>query len=48
MIAVPILALTVGLWLGTPVYAEFSYAYPIFLSMPLIAASTVFSTEKGE
>ena len=48
LIAVPILALTVGLWFGTPVYAEFRYAYPIFLSMPLIAASTIFSVEKGE
>lgn len=42
LIAVPALVLTVGLWLGTPVYAEFRYAYPMVLCTPLVLLTTVF------
>lgn len=42
LLTVPILVLIVGLWLGTPVFAEFRYAYPMILTMPMILAATVF------
>lgn len=42
LLTVPILVLIVGLWLGTPVFAEFRYAYPMILTMPVILAATVF------
>lgn len=42
LIAVPVLVLTLGLWLGTPVYAEFRYAYPMVLCSPLVLMTTVF------
>ncbi|MDO5544506.1 MAG: DUF6020 family protein [Eubacteriales bacterium] len=42
LMAVPALVLTIGLWLGTPVYAEFRYAYPMVLCSPLALLSTVF------
>ena len=45
LIAVPALVLTVGLWLGTPVYAEFRYAYPMVLCTPLVLLTTVFEPE---
>ena len=28
--------LLAGLWVGTPVFCEFRYAYPLILSLPLI------------
>jgi len=37
-----LVVLVAGLWLGTPVFAEFRYAYPIFLCMPVILAVTIF------
>lgn len=40
--ALPALVLTAGLWLGTPVYAEFRYAYPMVLSSPLVLMTTLF------
>lgn len=40
LLTVPILVLIIGLWLGTPVFAEFRYAYPMFLTMPVILAAT--------
>lgn len=46
LMAVPILVLIVGLWLGTPVFAEFRYAYPMILSMPMILAATMFDPQK--
>lgn len=46
LIGVPVLVLLVGLWLGTPVYSEFRYAYPIILTMPLILMTTLYSPEK--
>lgn len=42
LLGIPLLVLVVGLWLGTPVYSEFRYAYPMILSMPLILGLTVF------
>ena len=38
----PALVLTVGLWLGTPVFAEFRYAYPMVLTSPLVLLTTMF------
>ena len=46
VLAIPLLVLVMGLWLGTPVYSEFRYAYPVFLGMPLILATTLFSEKK--
>ena len=43
LLTIPLLVLVVGLWLGTPVYAEFRYAYPVFLAMPLILGATLFA-----
>lgn len=45
LITVPALALTLGLWLGTPVYAEFRYAYPMVLCSPLVLMTTLFDPE---
>ena len=47
LLGIPLLVLLVGLWLGTPVYAEFRYAYPLFLTMPLIGCVTAFAPEKS-
>ena len=46
LLTVPILVLIAGLWLGTPVFAEFRYAYPLILSMPMILAATVYDPVK--
>ena len=45
-LGIPVLVLVIGLWLGTPVYAEFRYAYPLFLTMPLIGCATAFAPKK--
>lgn len=42
LIAVPVLVLIVGLWLGTPVYSEFRYAYPLILTSPLVLLTTLY------
>ncbi len=42
LLTIPILVLVVGLWLGTPVYAEFRYAYPVILTLPVILPLTVY------
>lgn len=47
LIAVPVLVLLVGLWLGTPVYSEFRYAYPVILTSPFILTTTLYSPEKS-
>ena len=47
LIAVPVLVLLVGLWLGTPVYSEFRYAYPMVLTSPFILMTTLYSPEKS-
>ena len=46
LLTIPVIVLVVGLWLGTPVYAEFRYAYPLFLTIPVILAATLFSAEQ--
>lgn len=46
LLTVPILVLILGLWLGTPVFAEFRYAYPMILTMPMILAATVFDPKE--
>ena len=46
LLCIPVMVLIGGLWIGTPVYAEFRYAYPMFVSMPLILAVTVFSVKE--
>jgi len=46
LIGVPVLVLLVGLWLGTPVYSEFRYAYPVMLTAPLILLTTLYSPKK--
>ncbi len=42
LMAIPMLVLVVGLWLGTPVFADFRYAYPVFLTVPVILATTLY------
>ena len=46
LLSIAPLVLIAGLWIGTPVYSEFRYAYPMFLSMPLILTVTVFSVKE--
>ncbi len=46
VLAVPILVLIVGLWLGTPVYAEYRYAYPMMLTVPLILTTTLYGKDE--
>ncbi|MDD5864819.1 MAG: DUF6020 family protein [Firmicutes bacterium] len=45
LLALPSLVIIAGLWLGTPVFAEFRYAYPIFLTLPLIVSATLWPLE---
>ena len=42
LLGIPLIVLAVGLWIGTPVYAEFRYAYPFFLTAPFLIAVTVW------
>ena len=44
-LCVPLLVLILGLILGTPVYSEFRYAYPLIITLPLILFATVFATD---
>lgn len=46
--AIPMLVLAAVLWVMTPVYAEFRYAYPMFVTCPLVLLTTVFSPEKAQ
>ena len=48
LLTVPLLVLVAGLWLGAPVFAEFRYAYPVFLSMPLLVGVTCFAPARDE
>ena len=45
LLGVPVLVLLIGLWLGTPVYSDFRYAYPFFLTLPFLLTVTAFSPE---
>lgn len=42
LLGIPMLVLVAGLWLGTPIYAEFRYAYPFFLTVPFLAVVTFY------
>lgn len=42
LLTIPLMVLIIGLWIGTPVYSEFRYAYPMILSLPLILCVTIF------
>lgn len=42
LLCIPILVLLVGLWLGSPVFAEFRYAYPMILTVPLILCVSIY------
>ena len=42
LMTVLVLVILAGLWVGTPVYAEYRYAYPMFTTYPLILLATVF------
>lgn len=42
LLSIPIILIVVGLWLGTPVFSEFRYAYPVFLSVPVLLCFTFF------
>lgn len=42
LLGIPLVVLAAGLWIGTPVYAEFRYAYPFFLVTPFLIAVTVW------
>lgn len=46
LLSVPLLILIVGLWFSTPVYCSFRYAYPLFVSFPLIVATTLYSGDR--
>lgn len=45
VLSTPVLVILVGLWIGTPVFAEFRYAYPVFLVSPLIGFAALFDLE---
>lgn len=45
-LAVPVLILLIGLWAGTPVFAEFRYAYPVFLVSPLLLFTAVYQPKQ--
>lgn len=47
ILTIPILVIVAGLWIGTPVFAEFRYAYPVFTTAPLIVCATAF-VQKSE
>ena len=42
LVCLPLVGLSIGLWFIAPVYAEFRYAYPMFVSCPLILSMTAF------
>lgn len=42
LLGIPLVVLAAGLWIGTPVYAEFRYAYPFFLAAPFLIAVAVW------
>ena len=45
LLSLPWLVILFGLLIGTPVYAEFRYAYPVMLACPLILTATFLKTE---
>lgn len=48
MLSIPLLMIVAGLLIGTPVFAEFRYAYPIFMACPFVASVSIYEvTEKA-
>lgn len=41
-LAVPLLFIVLGLWLGAPHYCLFRYAYPLFIALPLIVTTSLW------
>lgn len=48
LLGVPLLVIMIGLWLGTPIFAEFRYAYPLIVSMPVIFCVTLIENDEGK
>ena len=46
LLTIPLLVIVTGLWLGTPVFCEFRYAYPVILGMPLILCLTLYQRKE--
>lgn len=46
LLSLPWLVILFGLLIGTPVYAEFRYAYPVMLACPLILTATFLKTKE--
>lgn len=46
LLAVPCLILLISFWAGVPVYAEFRYAYPMFVTSPLVLFTTLAEPRK--
>ncbi len=44
IVTLPIAIIIVGLWIGTPVHAEFRYAYPLFTTYPLLMGTSFFES----
>lgn len=42
IVGIPSIVILIGLWLCTPVYAEFRYAWPVFLTVPFFLCVTVY------
>lgn len=42
ILSVPLLVIVIGLCFGTPVYASFRYAYPVFVCIPFIVGTTMY------
>lgn len=43
---IPLLVIIAGLWVGTPVFSEFRYAYPIAASLPLLVPMTLMGKKE--
>lgn len=48
VLSVPLLIIVLGLCFGTPVYASFRYAYPVFVCFPFVLGTTLFRTSHVE
>lgn len=48
LVYIPLFVILAGLWLGTPVFAEFRYAYPIFAAFPLLLPLALHPEETCE
>jgi hypothetical protein len=46
VLAIPGMIILLGLWLGTPVYSEFRYAYPMILAIPLVLWTTLYHSDR--